>query len=94
MKWIWMFLLAVVGNLLTGCGSADSFTVDGQIAEGGTSTVELTYYADGAVKRSSASAHDGKFRLEGSASSPALGFITIAGGNPVAAVVVSNGDDI
>lgn len=94
MKCIWMLRLAVVGSLLTGCGSADSFTVDGQIAEGGTSTVELTYYADGAVKRSSVSAHDGKFRLEGTASSPALGFITIAGSNPVAAIVVSDGDDI
>lgn len=94
MKWTCMLRIAMIGIVATGCGSADSFTIDGEIAGGGTSNVEFTYYADGAVRRLDAVAHDGKFRLEGVASSPALGFITVSGGNPVAALVVENGDDI
>lgn len=93
-KWGRALAIAAIGAVATACGSTDSFTIDGEIAGGGTATVEFTYYADGAVKRATAAAHDGKFRIEGASAAPTLGFLTISGGNPVAAVVVENGDDI
>ena len=76
------------------CSSPSSFKVSGTLEPATSATVELTYYADGAMRREIASAQEGKFEIEGSSAAPTLGYINVAGGVPLAAVVVENGDNL
>lgn len=76
------------------CGQSDSFKVSGSVEGGGSATVELLYCPDGSAKKLSVRAVDGKFMIEGQSRQPALGFVSIGGGAPVAAVIVQNGDNI
>lgn len=56
--------------------------------------VELLYFNNGAYERLSTPAKDGRFELQGSASSPAVAFLSVSGGAPIAELAVTNGADI
>ena len=93
-KWAVVLAVALMAVIAAGCGSSDSFIIDGRISGGGSATVEFTYYSDGSVRWLTTGAVEGKFRIEGVSATPSLGFITLSGGNPVAALVVADGDHI
>lgn len=85
--------VAFMALLLQACGSSDTFIVDGSVEGGAQRPVELTYYADGAVRRLATTAgSDGRFRLEGRSVQPALAFLTVGGGAPAATLVVADGE--
>lgn len=87
------FISALVAvAVVSGCGSDDSFKIRGRIAGGGSATVELLYCPDGAARRVSVNAVDGKFSIEGQSRQPALGVISVGGRERVATVIVQNGD--
>ena len=44
--------------MLWSCSRADHFTVEGELPGGATSNVEMTYYADGGIRRTSTVAED------------------------------------
>lgn len=58
--------------LLWSCSSPDHFTVEGRLPDGATANIELTYYADGGIRRTSAVAKDGRFTIKGSSTRPTL----------------------
>lgn len=87
-------LLPAVALLLTACGNSDRFLVEGTIENGGSQLVELTYFSDGAARRITTVANDGKFNMEGTSSRPALAFLSVSGEAPAAILVVENGDEI
>lgn len=93
-KWAVVLAVALMAVIAAGCGSSDSFIIDGRISGGGSATVEFTYYSDGSVRRLTTGAVEGKFHIEGVSATPSLGFLTLSGGNPVAALVVADGDHI
>ncbi len=80
--------------LLWSCSSPDHFTVEGRLPDGATANIELTYYADGGIRRTSAVAKDGRFTIKGSSTRPTLALLTISGGAPAASLIVDNGDKI
>ncbi len=89
------YLLSIAAAFIAAaCADKDSFTVEGQIEGGGAQTVELLYFTDGAAKRLTAAASDGKFSLTGTAPRPALAYLSVAGNAPLATLVVENGDNI
>ncbi|MBD5240687.1 MAG: DUF4369 domain-containing protein [Barnesiella sp.] len=87
-------LLIIAALLATGCGKKDSFTVTGSIDGAGSSIVELLYCIDGAYTRLSTTAENGKFTLTGSASEPAVAFLSVSSGSPLVELTVVNGADI
>ena len=94
MKLTRIIISLVAALLAVACGSRDSFKVSGEIQGGSSALVELLYCPDGAAKRVSARAVDGKFVIEGQSRQPALGFISVGGSGAVAVVVVKNGDNL
>lgn len=80
--------------LLWSCSRPDNFTVEGKLSDGATANVELTYYADGGIRRTSAVAKEGRFTIDGSSTRPTLALLTISGGAPAASLIVDNGDKI
>lgn len=86
--------LLLLPLLLWSCSRADHFTLEGELEGDATANVELTYYTDGGVRRTSAVAKEGRFTITGSSQQPALALLTISGGAPAASLIVDNGDRI
>ena len=78
---------------LASCGSSDSFRISGEIKDAGAKTIELTYCPGGEVRRITVKAVDGKFAIEGDAPQPALAFLSVSGGAPIATLIVENGGE-
>lgn len=88
-----IFMAAATLIALTSCGNSDSFRISGEIKDAGAKTIELTYCPGGEVKRITVKAVDGKFAIEGEAPQPALGFLSVSGGVPVATLIVENSEE-
>lgn len=94
MRFFYYILIIISGVFAASCGKSDSFKVSGTIEGAGGSMVELLYFNNGAYERLSTPAKDGRFELQGSASSPAVAFLSVSGGAPIAELAVTNGADI
>lgn len=88
-----IFMAALIALTASSCGNSDSFRISGEIKDAGAKTIELTYCHGGEVKRITVKAVDGKFAIEGDAPQPALGFLSVSGGVPVATLIVENGEE-
>ena len=80
--------------MLWSCSRADHFTVEGELPGGATSNVEMTYYADGGIRRTSTVAENGKFVLKGASQQPTLALLTVSGGLPAATLITRDGEKI
>ncbi|MDE5745409.1 MAG: DUF4369 domain-containing protein [Paramuribaculum sp.] len=94
MKLFSHILILLAGIIAAGCSKSDSFKVSGTIEGIGSCRVELLYCVDGSYVRLGTTANDGKFTLQGTASTPAVAFLSVSGGAPLVQLIVRNGDDI
>jgi len=91
-----MSLLAFATLLLTttGCGSDDTFRINGKINNFGTGNLRVVYFANGAVQSVVAPAIDGKFSMTGRLQRPALARIYTGNGALVGRFAVQPGETI
>lgn len=93
-------LVLIVGiaaslSLLWGCSEEEHFRIEGKLWEPTMKIVELTYLDNGAFKRiSTHSDESGKWTMDGVSAQPTLAFLTVSGSEPLATLVVQNGDHL
>ena len=90
MKWI----LCACGLLLAACGSADSFEIDGQVADGSTINLYVRYYTGSEVKQGVTPSDQGKFSFRSSTPQPAIMEILDNEDKILGWAYVANGDKL
>lgn len=91
-KMLW--ILGAIGLLLAACGSADSFEVDGKIADGSTINLYVRYYTGSEVRQGVTPADQGKFSFSASAPQPAIVEILDNENKILGRAYVANGDKL
>lgn len=88
------WILCALGLLLAACGHADSFEVDGQIADGSTINVYLRYYTGSEVKQGVTPADQGKFSFRASTPQPTIVELLDNEDKILGRAYVANGDKL
>lgn len=91
-KMLW--ILGACGLLLAACGSADSFEIDGKIADGSTINLYVRYYTGAEVKQGVTPADQGKFSFRASTPQPSIVEILDNEDKMLGCVYVANGDKL
>lgn len=92
MKTIKIISILFAALLLSACSKKKNFSIQGNIEGIGSQMVTATFYADGGLKRISASASNDVFSLTGTAKKPTLISLTLSDGTQIATLIMSNGD--
>lgn len=87
-------ILGAFGLLLAACGSADSFEIDGRIAEGSTINIYVRYYTGTEVHKGVTPADQGKFSFRASAPQPTIVEILDNEDRVLGRAYVANGDKL
>lgn len=88
------FVLSAV-TLLASCSKEEKFRIEGEICDGSSHIIELTWLKNGSFNRVVAHSDEaGKWTLEGTANSPTLALLSIGGEEALVSLVVENGDRI
>lgn len=88
------WIVCACGLLVAACGGADSFVVDGQIAEGSTINLYVRYYTGSEVRDGVTPADQGKFSFRASTPQPTIVEILDNESKILGRAYVANGDKI
>lgn len=80
--------------IVVGCGSSEEFTINGKIKGIGNQSLQLVYYADGAVKTKNATTNNGAFSFTGSSAQPVIADIYAGGDGLIGRVIIKNGENV
>lgn len=89
-----IWILGALGLLMAACGGADSFKVEGQVADGSTMNLYVRYFSGTEVRQGVTPADQGKFSFKASTPQPTIIEILNNEDKVLARAYVANGDKI
>lgn len=94
MKHVFSILALLLSLAVASCGSGEEFNINGTVKGLGNQSLQLVYYAGGAVVTKNSTTNNGAFSFKGSSSNPVIAEIYAGGEGLIGRVVVQNGDKL